>query len=196
LPHDRRRPKAIGGEQHDPAAQACFCRLLRLAATASRRARSAALTVTMIPLRIPETRTPASPWESSMGLNRQVGSTSAAARCSPSMFQGCFPVGLVGSVCGFHFDPPLVPLSCATLRPRRCSARQGGFSSQAHRVRRSASNSPKQCYLRVYCPGPRWNDFISAGDRGAIASTRIADVAPIATLIIASALRGRGSATI
>ena len=33
--------------------------------TASRRARSAALTVTMIPLRIPETRTPASPWESS-----------------------------------------------------------------------------------------------------------------------------------
>src|SRR5260370_17717842 len=59
--------------------QTCFCGLLRSATTASRRARSAAFTVTMIPLRIPETRTPASPWESSKGLNCQVGSTSLAA---------------------------------------------------------------------------------------------------------------------
>jgi hypothetical protein len=41
--------------------QACFCGLSRLAATASRRARSAVLTVTMIPLRIPKTPTAASP---------------------------------------------------------------------------------------------------------------------------------------
>ena len=35
--------------------------------------------------------------------------SSAAARCSPSMFQGCFPVGLVGSARQFHSCPPLVP---------------------------------------------------------------------------------------
>jgi hypothetical protein len=52
-----------------------FCALLRLAATASIRARSAALTVTMIPLHIHETRTLASPRESPNGLNRQIAST-------------------------------------------------------------------------------------------------------------------------
>src|SRR5258708_5318345 len=69
------RPSAVSSTIRQR--QTCFCGLLRSATTASRRARSAAFTVTMIPLRIPETRTPASPWESSKGLNCQVGSTSA-----------------------------------------------------------------------------------------------------------------------
>src|SRR5260221_87562 len=68
------RPSAVSSTIRQR--QTCFCGLLRSATTASRRARSAAFTVTMIPLRIPETRTPASPWESSKGLNCQVGSTS------------------------------------------------------------------------------------------------------------------------
>ena len=37
LPHDLRRAEAIGGQQHDPARQTCFCGLLRSATTASRR---------------------------------------------------------------------------------------------------------------------------------------------------------------
>src|SRR6516162_7151313 len=49
-----------------------------LAIAASKRARSAASTVTVIPLRILETRTLASPRESSNGLNRQIVSTSTA----------------------------------------------------------------------------------------------------------------------
>ena len=55
--------KEVAGLKHPPPRQACFCGLLRLASTALRRARSATLTVTMIPLRVPETRPPASPWE-------------------------------------------------------------------------------------------------------------------------------------
>src|SRR5260221_748789 len=71
------RPSAVSSTIRQR--QTCFCGLLRSATTASRRARSAAFTVTMIPLRIPETRTPASPWESSNGLNCQVGSTSGTS---------------------------------------------------------------------------------------------------------------------
>src|SRR6516164_8494346 len=55
--------------------QTCFCGLLRLATAASKRARSAASTVTVLPLRILETRTLASPRKSSNGLNRQIVST-------------------------------------------------------------------------------------------------------------------------
>jgi len=45
------------------ARQTCFCGLLRLATTASRRARSAAVALTMIPLRMPQTRTRREPRE-------------------------------------------------------------------------------------------------------------------------------------
>ena len=55
--------------------QTCFCGLLRFATTARRRARSALVTLTMIPLRIPQTRTRRASRESSKGLERQVGCT-------------------------------------------------------------------------------------------------------------------------
>ncbi|EDP64955.1 Transposase (class III) [alpha proteobacterium BAL199] len=44
--------------------QTCFCGLLRSATIASRRARSAVLTVKLIPVRMPQTRTPPNPRES------------------------------------------------------------------------------------------------------------------------------------
>ncbi len=53
-------------------------RLLRLATTAPRWARSAGLTVATIPSRTSQTRTPASLWESSRGLNCQGEATNSA----------------------------------------------------------------------------------------------------------------------
>ena len=58
------------------ARQTCFCGLLRFVTTARMRARSALVTLTMIPLRIPHTRTHSASRESSKGLERQVGCTS------------------------------------------------------------------------------------------------------------------------
>src|SRR5512147_776461 len=46
------------------ARQTCFCGLFRSATTLSRRARSAALTLVLMSLRMPQTRTPNEPWES------------------------------------------------------------------------------------------------------------------------------------
>ena len=61
------------------ARQTCFCGLFRSATTASRRARSAALTSMMIPVRMPQTRTSGVPPESQIGLFRQVLSTKIEA---------------------------------------------------------------------------------------------------------------------
>jgi hypothetical protein len=49
-----------------------FWGLFRSAAIASRRARSATFTSTVIPVRIPQTRMRASQWVSSTGLFRQI----------------------------------------------------------------------------------------------------------------------------
>jgi hypothetical protein len=49
--------------------------------------------------------------------------------------------------------------------------------------------------LRLYSPGLRWNTDISAGERGATASTRTSGGAPMPALMIAWALMGCGSAT-
>ena len=68
------RPSAVN--RMIVARQTCFCGLLRLAATASRRARSAALASTTTCLRMPQTRTRREPGESSFGFFRQVLSTS------------------------------------------------------------------------------------------------------------------------
>jgi hypothetical protein len=57
------------------ARQTCFCGPLLFATTASRRARSAAVTSTRIPLRMPQTRTTHASRESSTGLARQIGCT-------------------------------------------------------------------------------------------------------------------------
>ncbi len=56
-------PKPSAVSRTIRARQTCFCGLFRLAAIAASRPRSAALTFTTIPLRIPQTRTPASPRE-------------------------------------------------------------------------------------------------------------------------------------
>jgi hypothetical protein len=58
------------------ARQTCFCGLFRSATIASSRTRSAALTVTMMPVRIPQVRISASQEESQTGLFRQILSTS------------------------------------------------------------------------------------------------------------------------
>ena len=76
LAHDLGRAAAVRRQQHDPARQTCFCGLFRSATIASRRRRSAALTSTLIPVRIPQTRISAKPRESQIGLNRQILSTS------------------------------------------------------------------------------------------------------------------------
>ena len=53
----------------------CFCKLYRLATTASRGARSSDLTFTTISLHILQVRTIANPRESSKGLSRQINTT-------------------------------------------------------------------------------------------------------------------------
>ena len=58
------------------------------ATTATKRARSAAPTVTVIPLRILETPTLASPRESSNGLNRQIVSISSDSQVPATRRQG------------------------------------------------------------------------------------------------------------
>ena len=60
------------------ARQTCFCGLFRFATTASSRARSAVVTSTTIPLRMPQTRTTRASRESSAGLARQIACTSRA----------------------------------------------------------------------------------------------------------------------
>ena len=57
------------------ARHTCFCRLFRSATTASRRARSAVLTSTMIPGRMRQTRTQRARRESLAGFNRQILTT-------------------------------------------------------------------------------------------------------------------------
>src|SRR5438874_9460706 len=56
LPHDLVDAQTIGGQQHDPRAPHMFLGAVRSATIASRRARSAAFTSTVIPVRIPQTR--------------------------------------------------------------------------------------------------------------------------------------------
>jgi hypothetical protein len=60
------------------ARHTCFWGLFLSAAIASRRARSATFTSTVIPVRMPQTRMPASRWESSSGLFRQIWTTRIA----------------------------------------------------------------------------------------------------------------------
>src|SRR5215510_12300195 len=57
-------PKPSAVSKTIRARQTCFCGLFRLATIAASRRRSAALTSTTIPVRIPKTRTAASLWES------------------------------------------------------------------------------------------------------------------------------------
>jgi hypothetical protein len=63
-------PKPSAVSRMIRARQTCFCGLFRLPTIAASRWRSAALTFTTIPLRIPQTRTPASSRESPQGLVR------------------------------------------------------------------------------------------------------------------------------
>lgn len=71
-------PKPAAVSSTIRARQTCFCGLLRLATTASRRARSAALASTTTSLRIPQIRTRREPEESLFGCFRQVLSSSTA----------------------------------------------------------------------------------------------------------------------
>lgn len=57
------------------ARQTCFCGLLRSSTLACRRLRSVGLRWTVMPVRIPKTRTAEKPWESHTGLLRQLQST-------------------------------------------------------------------------------------------------------------------------
>src|SRR5438270_3867035 len=68
------RPSAVNSTIR--ARHTCFWGLFRSATIASRRARSAAFTSTVIPVRIPQTRMTATTPESSLGLFRQILSTS------------------------------------------------------------------------------------------------------------------------
>src|SRR5437016_11075361 len=68
------RPSAVNSTIR--ARHTCFWGLFRSATIASRRARSAAFTSTVIPVRIPQTRMTATTRESSLGLFRQILSTS------------------------------------------------------------------------------------------------------------------------
>src|SRR5665213_2223809 len=62
------------------ARQTCFWGLLRFRATAFKRRRTAGEIVTVIPVRIPQTRTPAPDGESYLGFNCQILSTRSARR--------------------------------------------------------------------------------------------------------------------
>jgi hypothetical protein len=106
------------------ARQTCFCGLFRSLTNASRPARSVGVTLTMIPVRIAQTRTAHLSPEAPDGLFRQVGSTSARPES------------------GFHFNAEYIrwaPLTtrntannparmregsqCATATPRRTVTR-------------------------------------------------------------------------
>jgi hypothetical protein len=62
--HDLGRAGTVCRQQHDLRRQTCFRGLFRFATVAFRSTRSVALTSTLMPLRIQQTRTPATQWES------------------------------------------------------------------------------------------------------------------------------------
>jgi hypothetical protein len=66
-----------------PAAEPVHARSGWMVTTARSRARSQAVTVTMIPLRMAQTRTPGASRESSIGLGRQIECTSSPAGLPP-----------------------------------------------------------------------------------------------------------------
>src|SRR5204863_3321498 len=78
LPHDLVGAQTSAVNSTIRARHTCFWGLFRSATIASRRARSAAFTSTVIPVRILQTRMTATTRESSLGLFRQILSTSEA----------------------------------------------------------------------------------------------------------------------
>ena len=77
--HNCAGAQAVGRQQKNFRPPDVLLRAVPVGHTARSRARSEAVTVTMIPLRMPQTRTPRASRESSMGLGRQIVCTSGVA---------------------------------------------------------------------------------------------------------------------